>query len=233
MRHRVAQSAISPLTAEVFSPGVSNLFHGDAAARIEPAPQPADLLASNTWAFACGFGGASSVLDRVETNLRKFAEESGASKVTALDATQLPGAFGRKREFVPIALASSPATSILKISVLPSRLDEILNEIRAATENEPLRCAMMARGVGIVYAALLPETKDESTRAKVTRIAGRIQSAASRLGGHATIPWCPSDWKSHLKIWGDERADSSQMRKLKSIFDPRGILSAGRFVGGI
>lgn len=233
MRDRVAQSSLSPLTLEVFSPEVSTLFYSESAARIEPAPLAANSLAPRSWSFTCGFAGTSGALDRVESELRKFAEQCGASNTSCLDASQIPGAFGRKREFVPIALASSPATTILKIGILPSRLREIFDEIRGATETESLRCATMARGVGIVYAALLPESKDDDSRAKVVRAATRIQSACFRASAHATIPWCPGDWKSHLRIWGDDRGDLPQMRKVKSIFDPHKVLSPGRFVGGI
>jgi glycolate dehydrogenase FAD-binding subunit len=91
----------------------------------------------------------------------------------------------------------------------------------------------MARGLGIVYAALLPESKTDSSRAQVVRAADRIQAACARFEGQATIPWCPAEWKPSLKIWGLERADLPQMRKVKAVFDPNGILSPGRFVGGI
>jgi FAD/FMN-containing dehydrogenase len=36
-----------------------------------------------------------------------------------------------------------------------------------------------------------------------------------------------------LKVWGLPRADFAQMLKLKKVFDPAGVLSPGRFVGGI
>ncbi|HKN60810.1 MAG TPA: hypothetical protein VJW93_06515, partial [Candidatus Acidoferrales bacterium] len=124
-------------------------------------------------------------------------------------------------------------TTILKISVLPSRLKEVLAGTGAAAESDSLRWAAIARGVGIVYAALLPESKNDSSRAQVARAADRIQAACTRLEGHATIPWCPTEWKPSLKIWGAERSDLPQMRKLKAVFDAHGILSPGRFVGGL
>jgi glycolate oxidase FAD binding subunit len=60
-----------------------------------------------------------------------------------------------------------------------------------------------------------------------------IHVASAELSGHSTIPWCPAEWKSKLKIWGLPRADFAQMQKLKRVFDPYGVLSPGRFVGGI
>lgn len=233
MRARVTQSPLTPLTMEVLSPGVAELFYSDAAARIEPNPLAPNIVTNKTWSFTAGFAGTDNVLDRCETELRKFTEQCGAIATTTLTGHQIPGAFGRKREFIPIALASSPATTILKIGVLPSRLKEVLAEIQAAAQTDSLHWAAMARGVDIVYVALLPESKDDNSREKIARAASRIQSACVRLEGHATIPWCPPEWKSHLAIWGAEPPALLQMRKLKAIFDPQNILSLGRFVGGI
>jgi glycolate oxidase FAD binding subunit len=233
MRARVAESPLTPITMEVLSPGVADLFYRDAAARIEAGAFAPGIITNKTWAFSAGFAGTEKVLDRCEAEIRRMAEQSGAGGVTALAAAQIPGAFGRKREFIPIALESSPATTIVKVSVLPSRLKEILTETGAAAESDSLRWAAIVRGIGVVYAALMPESKSDPSRARVARAADRIQVACARLEGHATIPWCPSEWKSSFKIWGPDRSDLPQMRKLKAVFDPNGILSPGRFVGGL
>lgn len=231
LRTRVSQSPLKPMTTEIFSPGAADLFYSDAAVRIE-SNVPPNLLTRSTWAFTCGFAGTDKVLSRYEGALRTMAAASGAANVSLLAGEQLRAAFGRKREFVSIALESSPATVVIKASVVPSRIVEVLKETESAANNESMRCAVMARGVGVIYAALLPEAGTEETRDRVARIAGRIQAACEKVGGHATIPWCRSEWKPALQIWGPQRG-LEQMRKLKSVFDPRGILSPGRFVGGL
>lgn len=235
MRSRVAHSPLTPLTMEVLSPDVADLFYSDAAARIEPNSLAPNILAKQKWSFSAGFGGTDDVLSRCESEVRKFADQCGAISTTTLAGDQIPGAFGRKREFIPIALASSPATTILKISVLPSHLKEILAEIEpaASAASNSVRWTAMARGVGIAYVALLPQRNDDQARTSIARIANRVQSACAKLEGHATIPWCPPQWKSRLSIWGADRGDLLQMRKLKTIFDPHNILSPGRYVGGI
>jgi FAD/FMN-containing dehydrogenase len=233
MRAGVARSPLTPITTEVLSPGVADLFYSDAATRIEAGAFAPGIITNKAWAFSAGFAGTEKVLDRCEAEIRAIAAQCGAASVAVLSADQIAGAFGRKREFVPIALESSPATTILKISVLPTRLKEILAETAAAAEADSLRRAAMARGLGVVYVALLPDSKSDQSRTKVTRAADRIQAACARLEGHATIPWCPSEWKSSLKVWGADRSDLPQMRKVKTVFDPLGILSPGRFVGGL
>jgi glycolate dehydrogenase FAD-binding subunit len=235
MRQRVAQSPLTPITMEIFSPRVAELFSSDAAARIASGTMPADVISPKLWAFTSGFAGNDKVLARYESEFRKMAGQLKTVQVTVLDDTTRPPAFSRKREFVPIALspATSPATAILKISVLPTHLKEALARAQQSAEANGLPWAAMARGLGVIYFALLPEKRDEDSRRRVAQAAEQIFGACSEWGANSTIPWCPSEWKGSLKVWGPERADFSLMPNVKKVFDPQGILSPGRFAGRI
>ena len=233
MRHRVARSVLTPLTMEIFSPRVAELFSSEVAARIGTGAMPPNALSAKHWSFTSGYTGNEKVLARYEADYRKMAEELGAAKVAVLDDNTRPQAFSRKREFIPIALAGSPATTIMKISVLPAHMKEFLLEAQRAAESNSLEWAAMARGVGVIYIALQPRERDEPSRGRVANATNQIVAAAAKLEGHGTIPWTPSDWKSALKIWGLERGDFAQMQKVKNVFDPHGIMAPGRFTGGL
>jgi glycolate oxidase FAD binding subunit len=228
MRHRIAQSALTPLTMEILSPRVAELFSSDAATRYERAPMPANVNSNNEWALTTGYAGNEQVLERYAKDLQLMANESGTTGVTIL-AENLPAASARKREFIPIALASSPATTIVKMSVLPMRMKEALAAAQIAAESNNLRWAAMARGLGIIYFAILPSDHTEEWRQHVTSSASAIQEACAKLAGDATIPWAPAEWKTSLQIWGPPRQDFAQMQKIKAVFDPQHILSPGRF----
>jgi glycolate dehydrogenase FAD-binding subunit len=233
LRQQVSKSPLKPLTMEILNPPTADLFYGGAARRSELGVLAPGLLTGKTWAFTARFAGTVKVLGRCEAEVSAMAEQAGAEECSVLNAAQIPLLFEREREFVPVALASSPAATILKVSVLPSRMGEILAEIDSAAASESLLCATMARGVGVIYTALLPDALSEEARERVARVAARIQAACDKSGGHATIPWSPWEWKSVLKVSGSERGDLAQMRKLKAVFDPQGILSPGRFLGGV
>jgi glycolate oxidase FAD binding subunit len=47
------------------------------------------------------------------------------------------------------------------------------------------------------------------------------------------IEWCPTELKRRVNVWGEPREDFPLMQRLKKVFDPQGILSPGRFVGGL
>jgi glycolate oxidase FAD binding subunit len=228
MRQGIAQSALAPLTVEIFSPRVAELFAGDAATRYERAPMPGNVISNNEWALTTGYAGNERVLERYAKDLQHIAKESGASGVTIL-AENLPPAWSRKREFIPIALASSPATTIVKMSVLPTRMKEAMAAAQKAAESNDLRWAAMARGLGIIYFALLPSDHTEECRQRIASATTAAQEACAKQAGHATIPWAPAEWKSALQVWGRPREDAAHMRKLKAVFDPQHILSPGRF----
>jgi glycolate oxidase FAD binding subunit len=233
MRNRVSQSHLAPVTMEIFSPGVANLFASDAAKRIAPTSIPENIFSGSRWIFTSGFAGNPNALARCENDLRKMVEECGAVDAAVLEGPQLASAFALKREFISIALSCSPATTILKISVLPRQMAETLTSATREAESCGLRWVAMARGVGVIYFAILPGESGEAGKQQVVQASDNILLACAALGGNATIPWCPSAWKNTLKVWGLPRADFAQMLKLKKAFDPDRIFSPGRFVGGI
>ena len=175
---------------------------------------PANVISNTEWALTTGYAGNEQVLERYAKDLQRIAKESGATAVTIL-AENLPPAWARKREFIPIALASSPATTIVKMSVLPMRMKEALAAAQKAAETNNLRWAAMARGLGIIYFAILPSDHTEEYRQRVANAATAMQEACAKLAGHATIPWAPAEWKSTLQIWGPQRPDFPANAKSK------------------
>ena len=236
-RDKLAASNLRPLTFDILSPGIATLFESEVAARIEKNAVPAGIFSRTEWSVSVGFAGNPEVLSRCEKDFRAMAQAAGATGFVTLGAgsapSKLAGAFGRKREFIPIALESSPGCTILKISVLGEHIEHALAAAKHAAEDHSLPWAAVARGVGVIYLALLPTSIDEHSMNCVISASKRIQQDCARLDGHCTIPWSPATWKSALNVWGAPREDFALMRKLKNVFDPRGILAPGRFVGGI
>ena len=85
----------------------------------------------------------------------------------------------------------------------------------------------------MIYVALLPNERNEDARKRVAQATEQILTACGTLEGNATVPWCPSEWKGTVKVWGLERAEFPMMQKLKNVFDAPRVLSPGRFMGGL
>ena len=191
-----------------------------------------NVLSRTEWALSAGFAGSEKVRERYLADLQRITAASGGSGILVPEET-LAAAFARKREFVPITLDSSPAATIVRMSVLPARIADALTFAQNAAEANSLRWAALARGLGIIYFALLPTGLNDQGRQRIQNATNSIHDACAKLGGQSTIPWCPTPWKTSLKVWGPENPSFPQMRKIKNVFDPRGVLSPGRFVGGL
>lgn len=230
LRRLVMQSHLRPLTMEILNPTAIEMLSSSIATRFEPGPAPVDRLPSNKWALLATYAASTAVLQRYERELQGMAGSAGCASCEVHGDERNPASFGRVREFIPIALESSPASVVLKLSVLPANLPSILRRISEAAQENALRWAAAAGACGASYVALLPETRTEDARVRAQKTTSRIMEACAQLGGNFTIPWCPAEWKGALKIWGPERADLEAMRKLKTVFDPACIFSPGRFV---
>lgn len=230
MRNRVAQSPLTPMTFDLLSPRVADIFSSQRAGQLTSSTMPAGVFSSGQWALAIGYSGKDNVLLRYEAELRRMAAESSAAAVIVLEDRDRAAAFAFKREFIPIALESSPAATIVKISVLSARLKDALS---GAIKAAQLPWAAMARSLGVIFFALLPPDLSQASHRQLASTTDQILAAGGLLGANVTIPWCPSEWKSALKIWGPERHDLAQMQKVKKVFDPLCIFSPGRFMGGI
>lgn len=72
----------------------------------------------------------------------------------------------------------------------------------------------------------------EPTKASVQRFSALATLARTRRG-HAVIFAAPGDLKQGFEVWGESPPTFSFMRDIKQQFDPKGLLSPGRFLGGI
>jgi len=232
LRRRLALSPLRPLTVEILSPRAAEMLAGNVAARIEPGALPPALGSKTQWVFIASFAGSEEVIARCDRELRRIAEQPATESAALLTADETSCLLGRVREFVPIALESSAATTVVKLSVLPARMNAILNAAAKAADANPLPWAALARGVGVIYVALLPNARDDDARGRVARATEQMLAECALLGGNAAIPWCPEEWKGALHVWGLPRFDFAQMQKVKNAFDPPGILAPGRFAGG-
>jgi len=111
----------------------------------------------------------------------------------------------------------------------------LLERARQVTERNQIVSAALVRASGTVFLALVPPALDDSTLARLAQTATELihASSGSEIGGRSMIEWCPTKLKQQVNVWGPARNDLVLMQRLKQAFDPQGILSPGRFMGGI
>jgi FAD/FMN-containing dehydrogenase len=253
-RRAIAESSLTPLTHDIVSPELAQIF----ATRTPNTPEAAafaslDRRTAQTslppignwfhpreWQLCAAFAGTPEVLDRYARELTLLAERFRATSTTILDDTTRPAVWGRLRESLSMLLEASPATVILKIAALPSQHPALLASLCQIADHAAVPYALVARAGGTLYFALLPALANDETTTVLAHCAGQIFHSVSTAAGqilanrgHATILFAPLTLKQRISVWGVPRRDLPEMRRLKAAFDPQNILAPGRFAGEI
>jgi glycolate oxidase FAD binding subunit len=119
---------------------------------------------------------------------------------------------------------------VLKAALPIAGSEQFLSLARQAAEGEGVRMAGIALpGVGIVHLGLWAERLGDVTERLVTN----VRKFAVSLGGVLVVERYPAGFQRERDVWGAPGDVLHSMRGLKAVWDPRGILSPGRFVGGI
>jgi glycolate oxidase FAD binding subunit len=122
------------------------------------------------------------------------------------------------------AFSSSPDSPlVIKASVPPSRSIDFVRHVLAIDSQASIQAHA---GNGIVVARFSKFESADVTRALI----GRLQPAASVVGGHVVVLSSTLGGLTRQAVWGGVGADTPWMGKVKRQFDPKGLLNPGRFV---
>jgi glycolate oxidase FAD binding subunit len=78
----------------------------------------------------------------------------------------------------------------------------------------------------VIRASLQP-----APTARAAALVERARETAGRFGGFVVVEAAPHSYKREHDVFGSPASDFAIMRRLKEEFDPKRILSSGRFVG--
>ncbi|MGF1478300.1 MAG: FAD-binding oxidoreductase [Cyanophyceae cyanobacterium] len=141
------------------------------------------------------------------TQLKAIAQELGLTR-EEVDEAQL---------WQPI---KSPSAIRCKIGVIPSAAVAVLRESATLTAGQGFGLMHNGSGLGTLYLDELEIVK-------------KMRAIAQNYQGFLTVLEASTALKQQLEPWGYTGNALTVMRKLKQQFDPKNILSPGRFVGGI
>ncbi len=114
------------------------------------------------------------------------------------------------------------ARLLCRLSVLPGRLASLLSAVE--TVGDP---ALLARpALGLAYVSWAGADEARARLDSLRRLVGEA-------GGTVVVEVCPPDLKRDIDVFGELPSAFALMRGVKQQYDPRGLLSPGRFVGGL
>jgi glycolate oxidase FAD binding subunit len=214
LRRAIADSSLTPLTLDVASPELAQIF----ATRTPAAPETAVFAGENRsaeqhslppigdwfnpreWQLCAAFAGTTEVLDRYARELTLLAEKSRATSTAILGDTTRPAVWGRLRESLSMLLEASPTTVIFKISVLPSHHAALFTNLQQIAARAKLPHALVARAGGTIYFALFPASVNEDTTALLSQSSAQIFDLAFAAGGHAQLLFAPRALKERISL---------------------------------
>jgi glycolate oxidase FAD binding subunit len=216
------KSPLQPRVVDVVDPGAAGLF----------AARGATFFGRDSWLAIVEAAGPEAVLERHVRDLASMSQEAEASEFVALKDAQRHQLFGCLCDFSRIAFGATPAAMIFRVAALPSAMPALLDGARKLAESHALNCAILIRALGVVYLALLPPA-DPKIYPALLSCSRQLMTLCITSGAAPMIERCPLEMKNTLGIWPPPGSEREIAQSLKRVFDPQGILSPGRFQGGI
>jgi glycolate oxidase FAD binding subunit len=218
----IANSQLQPRVVDVLDGGAAGLSVG----------RGASLLRRDCWLVVVEAAGHEAVLERHGRDLEAISREAQTVEFIALSDAQREQLSGCLCEFSAIAFSATSAATIFRIAGLPSAMSLLLPKIQKLAQHHALDCAVLVRALGVVYVALLPPAGPKSFPQLVS-CSRELMDLCVASGAIPMIERCPLELKNVLNIWPPPGTEHEIAKRLKSVFDPQGILSPGRFRGGI
>lgn len=226
----IRQSALEPRMVELLDAESLRIIEsdGDGAGGERTRPGPAG------WTAVVAVAGKAPVVERHAKDLAKFADQARVQTFATLTEGAEMKLLGNVREYVARVLDACSEAIILRINTLPATISGIVRKLCEVGQRHGMRSACLVRAGGIVYYALLPKAGECGTNDLKITVNELTEAAWSEKGSEAAmIEWCPVALKAEINILGRAGEDVGLMRRVKDIFDPHGIMSPGRFTGGI
>ncbi len=215
-RRKALDSPLAPLRMALLDPGGSAIARGS-----RPEPQQAEYF--EIW---IEFGGSEAVIRRCLEATEMIAAAAGLAECRCEDA-MADEVWNRLADFGAAARNHSEMVS-LKVSVPIANTEAFIEfSRREAREADVEHSCCGQLGVGAIYLCLRSEGRTPDLSALILR----LRQQATQHAGALVVLHCPTRIKKEIDVWGPAADDFRLMRRLKEVWDPKGTLSPGRFVG--
>lgn len=219
LRRQVLHSPLNPLRMVYVDAAAAAILAAD-------LPEGRENATPQMWLEA---GGSKRVIERFARALGELARAAG-TPARQLEAEPGERAWGRVADFRAGFAGADSEVVILKSTLPLAASEEFLDRLQREFSNRKMRAACLSEpGVGIVHLGLMGERLGTDAPPLIERLRG----VAETLGGVLIVERCLPQVKASVNVWGQPGSDFGIMRKLKETWDPKGILSPGRFVGGL
>lgn len=173
--------------------------------------------------IAVGIGSVEAAVREQGARLERLARHAGGTIAAA------PGDFWARYDGTS---ASGARDVVLQVGTLASHLAETVGVIETSLGRLGDDASALVTGCAPLGALRVVITGGEP--AGIAAVVERLRGAVAGFGGHVVIQSGPREVRMAVDPWGAvDPAALGMMRSVKEMFDPKRILNAGRFVGGL
>jgi glycolate oxidase FAD binding subunit len=218
------ESQLTPCSIEVYNRETASLL----PTRVRPSAEEV------AWA-AVGLEGLTEGVERHIVEIQRLARSQGAEKIVILrepHEASLWKHLGR----LDLQVRYKGAQSIgLKVSVPLSMAPEISKAISDQGLRINVPCYQLSHaGSGILYAhILLSEGIYGEKEEALSQMVKALREQVEGMDGSLVVEYAPPVFKERVDVWGEVGGVFPIIERVKRAFDPKGILSPGRYVGGV
>lgn len=219
LRRRIVNSPLTPMRMM--------LMNAEAARLLAPSAQSKE--GAGEFALWVEAGGTQHVLERYAQTLEELGRAAGAG-ATPIEREEAERCWARIADFSSWLGADLPRLVILRASLPIAASEDFVNRAQHEAERVNSRLAVFAQtAVGVVSLCWL----DASDISGMVTAIENLRRMANEMRGAFVVERCETEIKSRVEVWGTPGNDFDIMRKVKQAWDPKGILSPGRFVGSL
>jgi glycolate oxidase FAD binding subunit len=222
---RILGSDLLPFAIEALNAGAARVVVDETGVQ----------LGETSYVIVVGFGDVDQSVRKQLSTIGELAKSSGASDSIVLDGADQEKVWNSIRNLARSMDAREPRPLSCKATVtISSGLEELDALERLAARRGYVCVASSHAGNGIVHSYISAEGATQAAGFNdLARLITEARDLTSQFDGTLIVERCPVEIKKLVDVWGPTRTDFQLMRAIKSQFDPAGILSPGRFVGGI
>ena len=222
LANAIHSSQLNPAAVEY----VGNFGFGSLDFGLKPIQNPNYQIQQNVFVLAEGL--APAVMRHVR-DVSWLAEQAGALDVQVLEGEEHTAVWARIAD-LPQTAELDPNELVLRLACLPSQLAHALSAVADSAAYAGLSLLTDARALsGVAYLRVRGTSPEALLDYYQALVAALVRGAPT---AQLAVLACEPGLKEQLPVWGTLPEGLDVMRRIKSEFDPQGMLNPGRFVVG-
>lgn len=195
----------------------------------------APLLDAGDYVIAVALEAFEERVARMMRELDDMADRLGAKLITRIQNQEHLRFWLAVGNLVPSGFDSLSTSVAVQLNYPVSRWHAVTAASVEVLSSSAIPHTLLTHaGSGLsLLTLLLMNPLDDIWTKKVLRTACALLGICRKEGGNLIFQTTPDGLKEKLPIWGEPGPDWSVMRRIKKRMDPTGLMSPGRFVGGL